>query len=478
MQNRTYIQTLGMVATLALSLGFVYVLLKLLALVVALLSLGAVWVAVLVVERAVKFFMGMQLSLLEIARRKEELYDLQVDREIRIAQAQRVTFPSNHVAALHTADQLNIQYIPQRAQSVAETQCDPPVLLSPVTPDAAQLLAQTPVGQICLGVDSDGQTVCRTWKQLMGILVLGLMGGGKSNTAAWILAQELKQGSRVALIDKHARADESLHTRLAPFHSSYELPVGDNPIGAMRVINQVRGVLTHRMQGGTISYRLLLVVDEFTAIMRASTDKHSEWHEVAISLQGLIEDLGYEGRKYGVHVVCIGQASNASRTGGTEVRDLFHTRLVHGMRARQAQMLGLTEEKHDIQRLETGQICVDIEGRDNPFFIKVPEVTSSFLRSVAVQAQFNSTPLSAPGAHVTQLENSKELEERVRALHARGIGKAAIILELWGVKKGGSEKYRQAEKEYHAILPRASEQETACQEVSGVGHTGDQTSPL
>src|SRR5271165_3456369 len=150
MQNRTYIRTIGMVATCVLTLGFVYILLKLLALVVALLTLGAVWVAVLVAERAVKFLLHTQRSLLEIAKGREELYDMQVDREIRIAQAQRVTFPSNQVAAIHTLNQLDIQYIPQRAQSCVEAQVDPRMPAGALDP--ARLLAQTPAGQICLGV--------------------------------------------------------------------------------------------------------------------------------------------------------------------------------------------------------------------------------------------------------------------------------------------------------------------------------------
>ena len=34
--------------------------------------------------------------------------------------------------------------------------------------------------------------------------------------------------------------------------------------------------------------------------------------------------------------------------GGTEVRGLFHTRLPHGMRAWQTQLLSLMEERYDV----------------------------------------------------------------------------------------------------------------------------------
>ncbi|MEG4037524.1 hypothetical protein QUA03_27345 [Microcoleus sp. S36b_A4] len=48
-----------------------------------------------------------------------------------------------------------------------------------------------------------------------------------------------------------------------------------------------------------------------------------------------------------------------------------------------------------------------------------------------------------------------ERAERALQLKAKGWGKAKIILELWGVSKGGSPKYKAAEAEYMAIVAQA-----------------------
>ncbi len=45
-----------------------------------------------------------------------------------------------------------------------------------------------------------------------------------------------------------------------------------------------------------------------------------------------------------------------------------------------------------------------------------------------------------------------ELRERILQLQARGYGKAKIILEIWGVTKGGSPKYKSAEAEYKRLM--------------------------
>jgi hypothetical protein len=48
--------------------------------------------------------------------------------------------------------------------------------------------------------------------------------------------------------------------------------------------------------------------------------------------------------------------------------------------------------------------------------------------------------------------DESERAERALELKAKGWGKAKIILEVWGVSKGGSPKYKAAEAEYHQAL--------------------------
>jgi len=43
--------------------------------------------------------------------------------------------------------------------------------------------------------------------------------------------------------------------------------------------------------------------------------------------------------------------------------------------------------------------------------------------------------------------------ERIHQLQAKGWGKAKIILEIWGVTKGGSPKYKAAKAEYKSLWP-------------------------
>jgi hypothetical protein len=51
-------------------------------------------------------------------------------------------------------------------------------------------------------------------------------------------------------------------------------------------------------------------------------------------------------------------------------------------------------------------------------------------------------------------EQNDDLErtERIMQLKAKGWGKAKIILEIWGVTKGGSPKYKAAEAEYKRLM--------------------------
>jgi hypothetical protein len=423
-----------------------------------------------------------------IEQRKLDLEEQKI--RLQAYQAQVVTVRHDHALVVRDYNGLGtrLAYEPVRGVGLVNEPQSHGLLSPPRCQISALSLlqdGQLDAGDLVLGFDEGGNLVRRTWRQLLSILILGLMGGGKTNTAIWIVFQLLLKGYRVALIDRHAKSDESTHARLKDFVTAYGTPVGDSVQAAVRVVKYVRGVLEDRRDRGTpVEYKLLFVVDEFAAIMRALRDSTSEWQPVATVLAGLIEDLNYEGRKYGVHVMCIGQAANASRSGGTEIRDLFHTRIIHGMRARQAQMLGLADEKQAIQRLETGQVYVDVEGRDSPFFMVVPEITEGFKQAVlgrlfpcrvdrelAENGGFSHVSSGVPAretwgfAQVAEIPKKlasrttedlsgklPERVERVLGLRKTGMGKKAIILEVWQVRPGGSDRYKQAELEYTQIV--------------------------
>ncbi len=430
------------------------------------------------------------------ARRVFEVYQYKQSMALQLMQAQVVTLGQNDVLALRTGNGFSIEYEPpiryldnprvkEADYSIVED-CQPeiPELLPPAfhVPKASELLESGELtgGDVLMGYNAEYQAVRRLWKQIKSIIILGLMGGGKTNTAAWLVGQEVLHGARIALIDKHARSDESMYYKLRPLAASYDTPCGDSVKAAQRVIRHVRSVFYDRMNKGIAgAYRLIFCIDEFTALARAATDKNAEWYKVAIDTLALVEELNQEGRKFGVCVVAAGQAANASRSGGTEVRDLFNTRIIHGMRAKQAGLLGLTEEKKEVQKLETGQVYVDIEGKENPFFMQVPEVDEAFLMRLTEMSKpaygmFAVGSQSVQGSHSEQSEQDanmleqpntehrtakrpehlSEQAERVRQLRNSGVGKIATIEEVWRVKRGGSEAWKQAVSEYAAIVEK------------------------
>lgn len=59
-----------------------------------------------------------------------------------------------------------------------------------------------------------------------------------------------------------------------------------------------------------------------------------------------------------------------------------------------------------------------------------------------------SNKLAEPDAERSENERG----ERALQLKAKGWGKAKIILEIWGVSKGGSQKYKDAEAEYKRLV--------------------------
>lgn len=236
---------------------------------------------------------------------------------------------------------------------------------------------------IPIGTERNGKRFERTLRQLKSILILGLQEGGKTNTAIHVLRHTVKHGARLAIIDKHARSEEdSMTSKIQALESRFDCPIGYNPETALQVVNHVKAVLDERLEGGKCSYPLFIVVDEFTAIMRQATLNKGKWKVVADGLEELIGDINQEGRKHQVFAICIGQIANASSTGGTELRELFATRIVHAMSAKQANLLSLTEINKQVERLGKGEVFFQTEGF-NAFWLKIPYVESHEIKQLA-----------------------------------------------------------------------------------------------
>ena len=242
-------------------------------------------------------------------------------------------------------------------------------------------------GGILLGHDRRKQETRRQLSELKSIRILGLPGQGKSSTASWLLAQMIEQGARITIIDRHARDGESLAAMLSPFEAAFLQQPAYTPEAALDTLQFAEDTLQARMDRTQSSNTpFILVIDEMTDILKKLQQK-SPWGDVARSIADVVEGFNAMGRKYNCFALCIGQLTNASRTGGTEIRELFSTRLIHGMQESQAKLVLPKEIARVVPSLEQGEIIADCEGKEEPFQVKVPQLSKAYIKQIAASIQ-------------------------------------------------------------------------------------------
>jgi hypothetical protein len=126
-------------------------------------------------------------------------------------------------------------------------------------------------------------------------------------------------------------------------------------------------------------------------------------------------------------------------------------------------------EQQEIEEIKTKAITADVVDE-----IAVSAYVSQQQRQQEAEAILNPVEyleraLALPDAEVERSEllvqnqlaepeqngsenGESERIERIHQLQAKGWGKAKIILEIWGVTKGGSPKYKAAEAEYKRLV--------------------------
>jgi hypothetical protein len=172
-------------------------------------------------------------------------------------------------------------------------------------------------GWVLLGVNHAGETVNQPWSKLGHLLVAGKTGSGKSVFLRSLAYQALAEGAQLLLVD----LDGASFPMLAN-HPSLLAPIATTAQAAQDVVERALGECDHRaalyMQmdgypenleefnavgvrhGGDPLPRLLVVLDEFSALMTTLGGPKS-------SFANRVAELGWRGRKFGIHLVFAAQ---------------------------------------------------------------------------------------------------------------------------------------------------------------------------
>lgn len=159
-------------------------------------------------------------------------------------------------------------------------------------------------------------------------------------------------------------------------------------------------------------------------------DKKISWHK---ALQGL--SLG------GAVVCAIGAGSIARKLAEEAEVEEWKARAIKADVADEISTEVYVSQKQRQQEAE--QLLNPVEHLERALALPDAEVERSEL----------STKKQLAEPEQNDSENGEsERAERVLELKTKGWGKAKIILEVWGVSKGGSQKYKDAEAEYKRLV--------------------------
>jgi hypothetical protein len=159
-------------------------------------------------------------------------------------------------------------------------------------------------------------------------------------------------------------------------------------------------------------------------------DKHIGWHK---SIQGL---------SLGAAIACAVSAGNIARKLADEAEiEAIKSRAINADVVDEIAVSAYVSQQQRQQEAEA--ILNPVEHLERALALPNAEVERSEL--------ITQKQLAEPEAE--RSENDEERRaERALQLKAKGWGKAKIILEVWGVTKGGSPKYKAAEAEYRRLV--------------------------
>jgi hypothetical protein len=345
-----------------------------------------------------------------------------------------------------------------------------------VAPSFAELLSAGRIGRgqpLMLGYDLvEASPIWGSWRDLYSAGVGGAQGGGKSWTAASLIAQSMLNGARVILCDPHAGDEESLTTRLSALRPHLLIHADDDKQIEAAARYAADELQRRREQKSADRTPILLVIDEWTSLLRRGLGE---------KLPPILSDLTQEGRKYGVNALLLAQRWSVDAAGGGDVRNCLTAHYVHRTRADEARMqTGLRGSAlpDDTMQLQPGQSYL-VDTRGNVRKVATPAMSTSDLVRVSLllaapsDAPAESRPMGfrpARGEGANEGANEGAAGEPLRAHHSAvtltaeelrivalflgGKTPSDLAAELAGGKKSG-DAYKQAALRVAEILRRA-----------------------
>jgi hypothetical protein len=324
--------------------------------------------------------------------------------------------------------------------------------------------------QFAYGLDPlTGQLVTTTLPKAVHIQLLGASGQGKSRQATSILTQLSSRNDtshlQLALIDCEGETT-------APFQ---QLPhvryLADDPREAAKTLRALVGELERRDQTKTIFPVILIFVEEFLNLRRTMPETYRDQ---------ALEDyttLALRGRKRGMFLFAIGQTAYVDR----HIRDAqnqFLSSMAFAVKPTAARAAGFTNTEL-LNRLyadrRPGQFLLErpagdsillapyVDTRTISMLLTNPETTTENDHPIHVVESSLKDSRNQPRNQIDPALQAK-LTQVCQLLTSGTTNKTDIILSVWGVKPGSSERYKTAEAEYKQIMTHLALQSKTTQE--------------
>lgn len=252
----------------------------------------------------------------------------------------------------------------------------------PKLPRSVELPPEIPLGKVALGVRLDGSPVQVSWSSLGHLLVVGMTGSGKSSLLRGIAIQAIRNDILLGLAD----IDQTTFAMLEHSPNLFA-PIATTPHAALEMIERAltecdtRAALFKSMTGYPENIdeynaaaikmgkeplrRILIILDESSAVFKAMGGGSGE-------LAARLAELGWRGRKFGIHFIFGAQEFTKELTGA--VREQVSMSIAFRVRPTAAQMaknIGC-EGAHRIPAHRPGMAIVDRFGPMQAYYVPKP----------------------------------------------------------------------------------------------------------